>query len=111
MLTATEKFEWFTETLNHCGCFLLHASDEEIEYHLFEEFDGDCRSFLCEDNLRQLRDAGYMDHAVTHAAHSLAEQFLRLEHTALWNVQAVKTAPEWLAVLSLADHIRALIRS
>ncbi len=83
-LTTAEKYAYFVDTLNHCGRFLLDASDEEIGYHLFEEFDGDARAFLCEMNLEELTAAGYINREVGRSARMLLERFSRLENTPLW---------------------------
>ncbi len=111
MLTIADKYAYFVHALDRCGCFLLDASDEDIGYNLFEEFDGDCRAFLCEVNLGELAAAGYISHEVAHMARMLVAHFLQMENTVLWNVRMVQSAPEWLAVLTLADRIKAEIQN
>ena len=57
-INSTERYELFEEALSHCGKFLLNLADEDIEYHIFEEFEGDCISFLNEKNLNRLLQTG-----------------------------------------------------
>ncbi len=106
-LTVAEKYAYFVDTLDHCGRFLLDASCEEIGYHLFEEFDGDARAFLCEANLDELTAAGYISREMAQSARLLRERFSQLENTPLWCAQAVKSALEWLEILALADHMKS----
>ncbi len=108
-LSPRERYAHFIETLTHCGTFLLALDEETIEYHMFEEFDGDCVSFLHEDNLSILEAEGLISPAVHRMATTLAQKFRALEHTHLWNSSAVTTAPEWEKILTLADSIRASV--
>ncbi len=105
-LTATEKCAWLLDALTHCGIFLRDTDEETVVYHLFEEFDTDCISCFCEDNLAELEAAGLITSAVHVHVTELAQRFRAMESTLLWSPQAVRTAPEWLAIMELADRIR-----
>ena len=103
---STERYELFKEALSHCGKFLLNLADEDIEYHIFEEFDGDCTSFLNEKNLNRLLQTGKIPLEIVDMAHELSDKFRAFENTKLWNVQSVKSSEEWLEVLELSDRIK-----
>lgn len=99
-------YEFFQNTLSHCGTFLLRLSDEEIGWHLFEEFDGDSISFLHEDTVNVLRQSGKITEETARLSLRLSGQFRALENTELWNVPSVKENPKWLEILKLSDCIR-----
>lgn len=59
-ITDKELFEYYIYTLNKCGLFLLNENDKIIGYSVFEEFDTGATTFLHQDNLNKLKDAGYI---------------------------------------------------
>ena len=85
-INSTERYELFKEALSHCGKFLLNLADEDIEYHILEEFDGDCTSFLNKYNLNLLRQSGKITMEIVDMALELASKFRALEGTELWNM-------------------------
>ena len=104
-----DKYELFKDALTHCGTFLLDLPEEEIGYHLFEEFDGDSISFLNENFLTQLLSAGKITPQIVVMSLELSRKFRALENTELWNVKSVKNNPNWLEILHLADQIKAML--
>ena len=94
-ITCTKLFALFIGTLDHFGTFLLHADTENIEWHVFEEFDGDSITFLHENTLNRLLDGEYISAEVYPLCQLLRKKFRELEGTDLWNVDAVRSAPEW----------------
>ena len=109
-ISSVKLFEFFMETLGHCGTFLLDASMEDIEWHVFEEFDSESITFLHEDSLERLLDLGYISVEVCRLCRLLRMKFRSLEGTSLWNVEAVRTSREWYEILSLADEIKGMVR-
>ncbi len=105
-ITVQEKYELYCDTLSHCGTFLLDSSDDDIGYHIFEEFDSDSISFLHPKTLDALLDAKYITQEIYALSVNLSKSFRALEGTDLWNVSAVRTSKEWLAVLALANEIK-----
>ena len=105
-INSIERYELFEEALSHCGKFILSLADEDIEYHIFEEFDGDCTSFLNKYNLNLLRQSGKITMEIVDMALELSSKFRAFENTKLWNVQSVKSSEEWLEVLELSDYIK-----
>ena len=53
-----KRYIEFKHVLEHCGCFLLCSSENDIEYHIFEEFDIGVRTYLHEDMLELFLDNG-----------------------------------------------------
>ena len=102
----TELYALYKDTLSHVGTFLLTCEREEIEYHLFEEFDTDCTSFLHETNLRALLEERLISPEIYAASLRLAADYRALEGTDLWDPETVTTAAVWRRVLELADTVR-----
>ena len=57
-LSYAKLYEFFLQTLDHCGLFLLNEDTDSIEWHLFEEFDSGSITFLHENTLDCLLDGG-----------------------------------------------------
>ena len=103
-------YEFFCETWNHCGGFLLECPDEDIEYSIFEEFDSDSISFLHVNTLIPLRLSGKITKGTFDMSVELSSKFRALEGTELWNVQAVRNSEKWLEVLELSDRIKDTLK-
>ena len=107
-VNQTELYALYKDTLSHVGTFLLTCDREEIEYHIFEDFDTDCTSFLHETNLRALLEGGLISAEIYAASLHLAEEFRALEGTELWNTEAVTAAEAWRRVLETGDTVRRM---
>ena len=110
-LTLSQRYDLFKDTLSHLGTFLLTETKEDIEYHVFEEFDSDSVSFLHETNLRALLDGGFINAEICSEALRLSDAFHALEGTALWNSEAVVSAEAWLKVLELGNAVRGMVEA
>lgn len=109
-ISHAKSYEFFIETLEHCGTFLLDEDTKSIEWHVFEEFDGESISFLHEYTLNRLLDGGYISAEVYSLCQRLCMKFRGLEGTDLWNAEAVRSTREWYEVLSLADRIKSMVK-
>lgn len=109
-ISVKQRYEMFLETIKLCGLFLLKSSDQKIEYNIFEEFDGDCVSFLHYTNLDILYASNMIDKRIYSMSLELSRKFRALEGTELWNVQSVKTDKKWLEILTLSDNIKRELR-
>lgn len=105
VMELNELYAIFCSAMSHCGTFLLNCNDEEIDYNIFEEFDGDCVSFLSDISLNSLLAGNYITKEIYNSAVELARLFRALESTSLWNTKAIKTNEKWLQVFLLADKI------
>jgi len=106
-----DRYSRFVHTLDECGTFLLHESNETIASNIFEEFDIDVRCNLCDENLSIFLDEYWIDETIQRDSVRLRELFCTLEknHPELWNSQAVRTAPEWLEILQLSDSVKLML--
>ena len=104
--TVEEQYRWLKDTFSHCGSFLLGLDNEELMYHLFEEFDANATSFLHPAALDPLRKSGYIDDGIVLMCQSLREMYFKLRiNNKLWSTEEVKTSLDWLALFRLADEI------
>lgn len=108
-INNTQLFELFLQTMSHCGTFLLKCDTQDIEYYLFEEFDGESITFLHENSLDPLLAGGYISAEVYLLCQLLRKKFRDLEDTSLWHAESVRTAPEWYEILTLSDKIKSMI--
>ena len=108
-ISCTKLFELFIDTLDHFGTFLLKAGTEDIGYYVFEEFDSDSVTFLHENTLDQLLEGGYISAEVYPLCQLLRKRFRELEKTDLWDVEVVRSAPEWYELMVLADKIKSMV--
>lgn len=108
-INHVQSYEFFRETLGHFGTFLLDEDIENVEWHVFEEFDSGSIAFLHEHTLDRLLYNGYISAEVYPLCQLLRKKFRDLEETSLWNADAVKSTPEWYELLYLADKINRLI--
>ena len=109
-ISNAKLFEFFMETIGHCGIFLLDAGTEDIAWHVFEEFDGESITFLHEDSLKRLLDGGYISAEVYPLCQLLNKKFRDLEGTSFWNPEAVRSTREWNEILFLADEIKSMVK-
>ena len=109
-ITINELMELFVDTLQKCGVHLLTMDDEYIGYCIFEEFDGGAISFLHEDSLLKLREAGLITESISQKSAELRSKFMALENTDQWNVNSVKCSKAWREVLELSDEIKSLLK-
>ncbi|MEH7080972.1 hypothetical protein V7101_20580 [Bacillus velezensis] len=109
-ITLHERMELFIDTLERCSIDLISASDEVIEYNIFEEFDTGVVSFLHIDNLTILNKAGMIDDEIVNKAKELRKLVLILQKSTEWSLEFVKTSSRWRIILELSDDIKKLIR-
>lgn len=108
-ITDNELFEFYIYTLNKCGLFLLNESDEIIGYSIFEEFDIGATTFLYKDNLNKLKDAGLISSDIVTKSLKLREMFIAIQNSNKWNLESVRTLPEWHKLFELSDEIKKMI--
>ena len=107
-LLKENRYRRFVDTLNECGVFLLSADDEQIGYLIFEEFDIDVRSNLCDDNLALFLSEGWIDGVLAQKCRKLRDSFCEIQtlHPQSWNIHSVRTSKRWLELLKLSDEIK-----
>ena len=108
-LSLNEKYDYFCKTFNSCGTFLLKCNETDIDYYLFEEFDGDCISFLNEKMLQSLLESGFINADIKNKSMELSKKFRSLENTPYWQSHCVKTYKPWQDILKLSDDIKSML--
>jgi hypothetical protein len=111
-ISIDELMEWYEDTLQKIGMFLLdELNDEIIGYYIFEEVDIGLISFFYHDNLVRLHEAGYINEVIMEKSRVLRQKFIVIQDSEQWNVASVKTSIEWRNILMLADEIKVLLNS
>ncbi|MBP1040113.1 hypothetical protein I6N95_03720 [Vagococcus sp. BWB3-3] len=105
-LTLGGKFDWFIDTLEKSGTFILELSDEEIETFIFEDFIVGVTSFFSKNNLIELKENGLIDEDIEKAACLIRKKVLDIDNTSLWSIDSVRQSSEWLDILSLSDELK-----
>lgn len=104
-----DKFDYFNETFNCFGTFLLKQNDNDIEYLVFEEFITYVVSFLHKETLNPLLEAGLINKNVYDLSSKLREEVIKLDCGSLWNIESVKTSKTWYDLMVLSDTIKSMI--
>ncbi|EFI83067.1 Uncharacterised protein [Listeria grayi] len=105
-LTLGGKFDWFMDTLEKSGMFILKLSNEEIETFIFEDLIVGVTSFFSKNNLIELKENGLIDENIEEQAALFREKVLNLDNTSLWNISSVRQSSEWLDVFKLSDDMK-----
>ena len=105
-LSLDERYVHLVDAFRNIGTFLLRESTEEIDFRVFEEFDGDCVSFLHPNTLSALCRNHLISEEVVHLSLDLADRFRNMEQTSRWDAASVRTDSAWLKILMIADNIR-----
>lgn len=108
-ITDNELFEFYIYSLNKCGLFLLNESDEIIGYNIFEQFDIGATTYLYQDNLNKLKDAGLINNDILKKSLKLREMFFEIQNSDKWNLKSVRISPEWHKLFELCDEIKKMI--
>lgn len=98
-------YEDYLDTIGRCTIKLRQESDEEIEFQLFEEFEIDAISFLHEDSLLKLQEAGYIDDEMVAMSKEVRQRWLALREKS-WTLAEIRTRKEWQELFELCDRLR-----
>ena len=105
-LSLGEKFDWFIDTLNKSGMFILNLSNKEIETFIFEDLIVGITSFFSKNNLIELKEDELIDEEIEKKAYLLRKKILTIDNTNLWNIDSVRRSPEWLDIFELSDELK-----
>lgn len=105
-ISIAESMKLFVDTLQRCGKYLLIETEEIIEYMIFEEYFAGAVSFLHENTLNRLIDAGLINRKIYKESLKLRKMTLDLEGTNKWKIEGVRNAREWRAIMKLSDKIK-----
>ncbi|MBC1999070.1 hypothetical protein IA759_00520 [Listeria marthii] len=109
-LTIGGKFDWFIDTLEKSGMFILELSNEEIETFIFEDFIVGVTSFFSKNNLNELKANEIIDEDMEKNAYLLREKVLKIDNTNLWNINSVRQSSEWLDIFRRSDELKSQLK-
>jgi hypothetical protein len=100
-----ELYEFYLDTIERCTSEVRNLIDADIEYNLFEEFDVGVHSFLHEDNLAKVRDAGFIDDEMFEVSKEVRVRWLALQKDS-WTTEEIKKNKEWQELFELCDRLK-----
>lgn len=106
-ITEQKLLEFYNDTLDKCGTFLLDEDDETIEYNIYEEFDIGIHSFFHIDSLQRLYNSGLISADKLNESILLRNKVIELQSTVEWNFEHFKTSKNWKEIMKLSDKIKA----
>ncbi len=106
--SAEDIYEWYLDTIQRCGTYLLKADDETIEYEIFEVFDIGIISFFYIDTLMILFNARLITKDEMDKGLRLRQMMFDLQKNNEWNLKSFRTSPNWKKVLDLVDEINCM---
>ncbi|AYY78997.1 TPA_asm: hypothetical protein GGA60_13415 [Listeria monocytogenes] len=109
-LTVGGKFDWYIDTLEKSGMFILELSNEEIETFIFEDFIVGVTSFFSKNNLSELKANEIIDEDMEKNAYLLREKVLKIDNTDLWNINSVRESSEWLDIFRRSDELKRQLK-
>ncbi|WP_187988966.1 hypothetical protein [Listeria innocua] len=109
-LTVGGKFDWYIDTLEKSGMFILELSNEEIETFIFEDFIVGVTSFFSKNNLSELKANEIIDEDMGKNAYLLREKVLKIDNTDLWNINSVRQSSEWLDIFRRSDELKRQLK-
>ncbi|EKM9526067.1 hypothetical protein PV598_000108 [Listeria monocytogenes] len=109
-LTVGGKFDWYIDTLEKSGMFILELSNEEIETFIFEDFIVGVTSFFSKNNLSELKANEIIDEDMEKNAYLLREKVLKIDNTNLWNINSIRQSSEWLDIFRRSDELKRQLK-
>ncbi|MBC1908689.1 hypothetical protein HCA53_02750 [Listeria innocua] len=109
-ITVGGKFDWYINTLEKSGMFILELSNEEIETFIFEDFIVGVTSFFSKNNLSELKANEIIDEDMEKNAYLLREKVLKIDNTDLWNINSVRQSSEWLDIFRRSDELKRQLK-
>ncbi|MDE6357097.1 MAG: hypothetical protein K2L15_00740, partial [Eubacteriales bacterium] len=105
-ITVYELFDLYIDTLEYCGEYTAHLSDELIGYYIFEEFIVGIVSFLYKDSLDRLLDNDLIAEEAYFDSKKLREYVLGIVGTYEWNISILKNSSKWEKIMELSEKIK-----
>jgi len=104
-ISLEKLYDLYRDTLSKCGLYLLNEDNETVEYNLFEEFDIGVVSFLHEENLKKLLDAGFISSYEMENGLQLRKMVSDLQNKNEWNIKSFRVSGIWMKLLELSDKL------
>ncbi|MDL2302585.1 hypothetical protein LJC58_09575 [Lachnospiraceae bacterium OttesenSCG-928-D06] len=109
-ITFGKLFELYCDIFETFGIYLLHETDEMIDYYVFEATDiniGYCSGRI----LNLFLDEGIINEEISADSSLLLKKFRSIENTDLWNAESVKNSLEWLELMEQSEKIKKMIKA
>jgi hypothetical protein len=107
-ITENQLLDFYNDTLNRCGMFLLNEDDETIEYNIYEDFDIGIHSFLHIDSLNRLYDKGLISLSKLEKSALLHDKVIDLQSSKEWDFENFKSSEKWKEIMMLCDEIKII---
>jgi hypothetical protein len=88
---------------------LLDRPEPEIGHQLFEEFDIEAWSFLHEDNLDALKEAGLIDGAIAELGREIRARWLTLTDGRRWTAEEIRRSSEWDTLFARCEEATRIL--
>jgi hypothetical protein len=112
MLSNSELHSWYRDALSHCTSQPKDASDDVVEHELFEEFDTGAHSFLHDDTLERLREAGYLNAVLVTQSAEVRRRWIELrDRDRDRPAEEIRKARDWNELFSMCDRIIELLET
>jgi hypothetical protein len=106
-ITEQQLLEFYNDTLDKCGTFLLDEDDDTIEYNIYEDFDIGIHSFFHINSLQKLYDSGLISADKFNESMLLHNKVIDLQDTDEWGFEHFRTSESWKEIMKLCDKIKA----
>jgi hypothetical protein len=106
-ISVEQLYALYMDTLSRCSSGAREKGDEQIEYDLFEEFDVGVHSFLHENSLAKLREAGYINDGLVRLSLEVRRKALSLQERK-WTLEDVRQDAGWASLFELVDRVLKL---
>ncbi|WP_266366932.1 hypothetical protein [Tellurirhabdus rosea] len=108
-ITEQTLLNFYNDTLNKCGIFLLKEDDETIEYCIYEDFDIGIHSFFHINNLQRLYNSNLISLEKLNESVLLRSKVINLQNNDEWGFEHFKTSKRWKEIMILSDKIKSIV--
>lgn len=107
-ITDQELLEFYYDTLNKCGKFLLNEDDEIIKLNIYEDFDIGIHSFFHINSLQRLYDCALICEDKLNESLLLRHKVIDLQNSDEWSFEYFRISEKWKEIMILSDKIKAI---
>jgi hypothetical protein len=107
-ITDQELIEFYYDTLNKCGKFLLNEDDDIIKLNIYEDFDIGIHSFFHINSLQRLYDCALICEDKLNDSVLLRHKVIELQNSNEWSFEYFRISEKWKEIMILSDKIKAI---
>lgn len=108
-ISVEKLFEFYNDTFDLCGIYLLESDDITISYNIYEEFDINSHSFLSIECLKELYIANLISIEKLYKSAQLRALVDDIRCTVEWDFENFRTSKKWKNIMLLSDEIKNMI--